>query len=77
MRKDRVKQKKKKVVQLNLFKDLTKPENYHEGRTCNDGKTGVELLSQLEKRPTLTVNLMEEVVDYGNLLTAYYRMRQN
>ncbi len=77
MRKDRSQQKNEKVIQLNLFKDLTEPANYHEGRTCNDGKPGVELLSQLEKRRTLTVNLMEEVVDYGNLLKAYHRVRQN
>lgn len=77
MRKNGEQQKKGKVIQLDLFKDLTKPAYYFKGRTCKDSTTGVELFSQLEKQRALTVNLLEDVVDYGNLSKAYQRVRQN
>lgn len=77
MRKNREQQKIGKVLQLDLFKDLFKPVVYLKGRTCKGNPSGVELLSQLEKQRTLTVNLLETVVDYGNLIKAYQRVRQN
>ncbi len=77
MRKNREQQKIGKVLQLDLFKDLFKPVVYLKGRTCKGNPSGVELLSQLEKQRTLTVNLLETVVDYGNLIKSYQRVRQN
>ena len=77
MRKNRKQQKNGMARQLNLFEDHIKPANSHEGRTGNENCTGVELLSQLENQRTLTENLLEAVVDYGNLRRAYERVRQN
>ncbi len=77
MRKNRMQQKNEKVIQLDLFKDPGKPANYLEGGTNKCSLSGVELLSQLEKQRTLTGNLLEEVVDYGNLLKAYQRVLKN
>ncbi|MFW5759208.1 MAG: hypothetical protein ACOCYO_11050 [Bacteroidota bacterium] len=54
MRKNREQQKNGMVRQLNLFEDQRKPADCHEGRTGNENRTGVELLSQLENQRTLT-----------------------
>ena len=70
-------QKKEEVRQLVLFKDSGKPANHLEGGTTKDSLSGVELLSRLEKQRTLTGNLLEDVVDYGNLLKAYRRVLKN
>ncbi len=77
MRKSRLQQKKEKVIQLDLFKDLVEPAAYLDGGTGKGRMSGVELLSQLEKQRTLTGNLLEDVVDYGNLLKAYQRVLKN
>jgi len=77
MRKNREQQKNEMVRQLKLFEDQIKPDNSHDGRTGSEICTGVELLSQLESQRTLTENLLEAVVDYGNLRNAYQRVRQN
>ena len=70
-------QKKGEARQLALFKDLVKPANHLEGGTDKGSLSGVELLSQLEKQRTLTGNLLEDVLDYGNLLKAYRRVLKN
>jgi len=36
-----------------------------------------ELLSVLERQRTLTVNLIERIVDYGNLMRAYKQVKEN
>ena len=77
MRKNREQQKNEMVRQLNLFEDQIKSANSHDGRTGLGTRPGVELLSQLERQRTLTENLLEAVVDYGNLRNAYQRVRQN
>jgi RNA-directed DNA polymerase len=77
MRKNREQQKNEMVRQLNLFEDQIKPANSHDGRTGLGTRSGVELLLQLERQRTLTENLLEAVVDYGNLRNAYQRVRQN
>lgn len=77
MRKNREQQKKELVRQLSLFEDQDTPGYYREGRTGKGSSTGVELLSQLEKQRTLTENSLGAVADYGNLLKAYQRVRQN
>ncbi len=70
-------QKNVRFRQLDLFKDSGKPANHLEGGTSKDSLSGVELLSQLKKQRTLTGNLLEDVVDYGNLLKAYQRVLKN
>lgn len=77
MRKNREQQKKGIVRQLSLFDDQIKPADSHDGRTGSGTCTGVELLSQLESQRAFTENLLEAVVDYGNLRNAYQRVRQN
>lgn len=77
MRKNREQQKKGMVRQLSLFEDQLKPAISYDGRTGSETCAGVELLSQLESQRTLTENLLEAVVDYGNLRNAYQRVRQN
>lgn len=77
MRKNREQQKNLEVRQLELFEDLRKPVHCPRGSTGKDSEPGVELLSQLERQHTLTVNLMEEVMGYGNLQQAYFQVRKN
>lgn len=77
MRKNREQQKKGMGRQLSLFDNPIKPDKSHDGGTGSEICTGVELLSQLERQRTLTENLLEAVVDYGNLRNAYQRVRQN
>jgi RNA-directed DNA polymerase len=77
MRKNREQQKKGMGRQLSLFDNPIKPDKSHDGGTGSEICTGVELLSQLESQRTLTENLLEAVVDYGNLRNAYQRVRQN
>ena len=77
MRKNREQQKKGIGRQLSLFDNPIKPDQSHDGGTGSEICTGVELLSQLESQRTLTENLLEAVVDYGNLRDAYQRVRQN
>ena len=77
MRKNRVQQKKDEVIQLTLFKDQSQPERNLTGRTGAETLTGVELLSQLEKQRTLTKNLLDEIVGYGNLNKAYLQVKRN
>lgn len=77
MRKNRKQQKKEKVRQLALFKDCGHPASHPESGTIGKSLSGVELLSQLEKQRTLTENLLEQVVDYGNLHKASQRVLTN
>lgn len=77
MRKDREQQKKGKVKQLDLFKDQNRPEGQTQGRTGRGVPSGVELPSRLEDRRTLTKNVLDTVVGYGNLSKAYQQVRRN
>jgi len=77
MSKNRKQQKNGEVQQLKLFDDLNEPILYP---TCGTGEviiSGVELLSQLESHRILTGNLLEVVLDYGNLHKAYQRVYSN
>lgn len=77
MRKDRERQKKRTGKQLNLFRDQNRPVGGSEGRTGRRILSGVELSSQSEEKQTLTKNLLEQVVDYGNLIKAYQQVKRN
>ena len=78
MRKGKGQQKNEAGRQLKLFSwqagELT-------GTPTGGNGTGslnrVELLSLLERQRTLTENLIERVVDYGNLMRAYKRVAEN
>lgn len=77
MSKNGKQQKKTEVTQLRLFNALNEPVLNSTDGIGTESKTGVELLSQLETQRILTDNLLEEVVDYGNLHKAYQRVYKN
>lgn len=77
MRKDRERQKKRTGKQLNLFRDQNGPVGGSDGRTGRRVLSGVELSSQSEEKQTLTKDLLEQVVDYGNLIKAYRQVKRN
>lgn len=78
MRKNRKQRKNGNNYQLELFDKLM--ERPAESLTSGTGKgitKGVELLSVLERERALTSNIMERIVDYGNLNKAYQRVVRN
>lgn len=54
-----------------------KPISESCGGTTKDDPIGVEILSQLEKQRSLTTDLLETVVEYGNLRDAYLKVKNN
>jgi RNA-directed DNA polymerase len=78
MRKSKGQQKNESIRQLNLFTwqagALTGTPT---GGNGTESLNRVELLSLLERQRTLTENLLERVVDYGNLKRAYKRVAEN
>jgi Retron-type reverse transcriptase len=78
MRKSKEQQKNGANQQLKMFNwqagELTGTPN---GRTEAEPLNRVELLSVLEKQRTLTENLLERIVDYGNLNKAYKQVAKN
>jgi RNA-directed DNA polymerase len=78
MRKSKGQQKNETSRQLKLFTmqagELTGTPT---GGTCTESLNRVELLSLLERQRTLTENLLERIVDYGNLKRAYKRVAEN
>ena len=65
------------MKQLKLFSMPVEPTEDSSGRTERNIQSGVELSSRLEKQRTLTVNLLEKIVDYGNLNNAYKQVVAN
>ena len=78
MRKSKVQQKNEVSRQLKLFEwravELTGEVT---GGTGRHPLNRDELLSVLERQRTLTVNLIERIVDYGNLMRAYKQVKEN
>lgn len=78
MRKSNMQQKNESPQQLKLFSwqagELTATPA---GGTGTDRLSRVELLSVLERQRALTSNLLERIVDYGNLMRAYKRVASN
>jgi group II intron reverse transcriptase/maturase len=78
MRKGKKQQKNETSLQLKLFTmqagELTGGPT---GGTGTELLTRVELLSLLERQRTLTENLLERIVDYGNLMRAYKQVSSN
>ena len=65
------------MKQLKLFSHSIEPTEGTQGRTERNIQAGVELSSRLEKQRTLTANLLEKIVDYGNLNRAYKQVLRN
>ena len=78
MRKSKLQQKNETGRQLKLF---TMQAGELAGAPTGGTDTGslnrVELLSVLERQRTLTVNLLERIVDYGNLMRSYKQVKEN
>ncbi|MDO9254243.1 MAG: hypothetical protein Q7U54_01935 [Bacteroidales bacterium] len=78
MRKSKGQQKNETNRQLKLFTwqagELTGTPT---GGTGTESLNRVELLSLLERQRTLTENLLERIVDYGNLMRAYNQVASN
>jgi RNA-directed DNA polymerase len=78
MRKGKEQQKNETSRQLKLFTmqagELTVAPT---GGTVTERLNRVELLSLLERQRTLTENLLERIVDYGNLMRAYKQVASN
>ena len=77
MRKDKLRQKNTEGKQLKLFTRDGKSDGGYTSGTGKTCETGVELSSRLEQQRTLTENILERVVDYGNLNKAYGQVKSN
>jgi len=78
MRKRLEQQKKQGGYQLTLFDKLTnEPHQDTDSVTIKGSGRGVGHLSHLERQRTLTTNILEEVVDYANLNSAYKQVSAN
>jgi RNA-directed DNA polymerase len=65
------------MKQLRLFSQNIEPSESNNGRTGKGDQGGVELSSRLEKQRTLTVNLLDKIVDYENLSKSYKQVSRN
>ena len=76
MRKDKLQQKNTDCEQLKLF-TRDEPAHSDAGGTGNSYETGDELSSRLNRQRSLTENILERIVSYGNLDKAYQRVKSN
>ena len=77
MRKVRKRQKYNGAEQYQLFDAHGNPLQDSNGGTEENAVVGVELSSRLEQQRTLTQNILERIVDYGNIDKAYNQVRGN
>jgi RNA-directed DNA polymerase len=77
MRKVRKRQKYNGAEQYQLFDAHGNPLQDSNGGTEENAVVGVELSSRLEQQRTLTQNILERIVDYGNIDKAYKQVRGN
>jgi RNA-directed DNA polymerase len=77
MRKDKMQQKNQGNKQLKLFEPVVRPDVKPSSGTGRDNVTGVELSSRLEQQRSLTLDILERIVDYGNIDKAYQQVRSN
>ncbi len=78
MRKGKEQQKNETSRQLKLFTmQAGELAGAPTGGTGTERLNRVELLSVLERQRTLTTNLLERIVDYGNLMRAYKQVVRN
>lgn len=78
MRKGNKQQKKNEGKQLKIFNMQTlAPTSPEVDGIEPEQETGVELLSRLKKQHSLTANLLERILDYGNLNKAFKQVKEN
>jgi RNA-directed DNA polymerase len=77
MRKDKKRQKNQGNKQLKLFAPIGEPDVKPASGTGRDNMTGAGLSSRLEQQRALTGNILERIVDYGNIDKAYQQVRAN
>ncbi len=77
MRKDKKLQKNRPGRQLEFFSATGEPTEPITDRISENASRGEELLSRLERQRSLTENLLEKIVDYENLKTAFKQVRKN
>jgi group II intron reverse transcriptase/maturase len=77
MRKDKKLQKNHLGRQLEFFSFTGEPTEPTTDRIGENPPRGVELFSRLERQRSLTENLLEKIVDYENLKTAFKQVRKN
>lgn len=78
MRKNRKQQKNRDNCQLELFRrQKAQPTEPKTGVAVKEARKGVELISRLEKERTLTENILERIIDYGNMNRAYRQVVRN
>lgn len=77
MSKDNQRQKNKEGKQLKLFTPFGEPIWETGDGIATPTESGVDLSSLLAQRRTLTQNILERVVDYGNLDKAYRKVKSN
>ena len=77
MRKDKDQQKKTACGQLKLFTRKGEPDDGKAGGSSNATETGAELPSRLDQQRALTENILERIVDYGNIDKAYRQVKSN
>jgi group II intron reverse transcriptase/maturase len=77
MRKVKMQQKNGHGEQIKMFNHQGEPAITRDIGTVGDNVAGAELTSRLEQQRALTGNLIERVVEYGNLKKAYQQVRAN
>jgi group II intron reverse transcriptase/maturase len=77
MRKDKMQHKSQGDKQLKLFEAKGEPDVKPSNGIGRDNMTGVELSSRLEQQRALTRDILERIVDYGNIDKAYQQVRSN
>jgi RNA-directed DNA polymerase len=77
MRKDKKRQKNQECEQLKMYTSTGEPYASHGVGNTGANDTGVELSSRLEQQRALTGDILERIVDYGNIDKAYQQVRKN
>lgn len=78
MRKSNKQQKKSEGKQLKMYNMQTlEPASLEVDGIEPEKESGVELLSRLKKQHSLTENLLERILDYGNLNRAFKQVKEN
>lgn len=77
MSKDNTQKKNKEGEQLKLFTSKGEPILGISDGIATSSELGVDLSSLLEQRRTLTQNILERVVGYGNLDKAHRKVKSN
>jgi RNA-directed DNA polymerase len=77
MRKDKKQQKNRPASQLEFFSPTGEPAKPTTDRISENSSPGEALFSRLERKRSLTENLLEKIVDYENLKRAFEQVRKN